>query len=162
MSETIYARVPDQVKAAAEDYAATNGLTLAAAIATLMDRGLQATADEVSIAQLQEQSAELRAEVKSLREREQAASSASQALAQRIGQPVGSCPKCATPISGHDLLVSGRCPNPDCSASLTPLLGSAAPDKSGKGGLDSGDLNVLLGALGLALAIGYLSQQGGG
>src|ERR1700761_4949520 len=85
MTETIYARVPDQVKAAAEDFAATNGLTLAAAIATLMDRGLQANADEASVAKLQEQSAKLRAEVKSLREREQAASSASQALSQRIG-----------------------------------------------------------------------------
>ena len=162
MSETIYARVPDQVKAAAEDYAAANGLTLAAAVASLMDRGLQASADETSISKLQQQSAELQAEVKSLREREEAASSAAQALAQRIRQSVGSCPRCGAIISGHDLLVSGRCPNPECGRSLTPLLGTAAPTKSSKGGLDNGDLNVLLGALGLALAIGYLSHQGGG
>lgn len=161
MAQTIYARVPDHVKAAADTYASENGMTLANAVALLLDHGLQAMASEESVAQLERQVADLTTEVEVLRQRDQAASSTYRALAQRITQPVGACPKCGTPISGHDLLVAGRCSNQDCGASLTPLLGTT-PEKTAKGGLDEGDLKVLLGALGLVLGIAYISQQGGG
>jgi hypothetical protein len=143
MSQTIYARVPDQVKAAADGYASENGMTLANAVALLLDRGLQAATNEASVTDLERKVAELTGEAEVLRQRDQATSSAYRALAQRITQPVGACPKCGTSISGHDLLVSGPCSNP-------------------KGGLNEGDLKVLLGALGLVLGIALISQQGGG
>lgn len=162
MSQTIYARVPDQVKAAADSYASEKGMTLANAVAALLDRGLQATADEASVVELETRIAELNSEIKVLRQRDKAASGAYRALAQRTAQPVGACPKCDSSISGNDLLVSGRCSNPSCGASLSPLLGMASRPETGKGGLDDGDLKLLLGALGVALGIAYVSQQGGG
>jgi hypothetical protein len=162
MAQTIYARVPDQVKEAADAYASDNGMTRANAVASLLDRGLQATEDEASVAKLERKVTDLRAEGEILRQRDQAASAAYRVLAQRITQPVGGCPKCGNSISGHDLLVSGQCSNPECQASLTPLLGTVSGAKSAKGGLDEGDLKVLLGALGLVLGIAYISQQGGG
>jgi antitoxin component of RelBE/YafQ-DinJ toxin-antitoxin module len=162
MSQTIYARVPNQVKAAADSYASEKGMTLANAVAVLLDRGLRASADEASVVELESRVAELNSEVEVLRQRDRAASSAYRALAQRTAQPVGACPKCGSSISGHDLLVLGRCGNPSCGASLSPLLGTVSEPKTGKGGLDDGDLKLLLGALGVALGIAYVSQQGGG
>jgi antitoxin component of RelBE/YafQ-DinJ toxin-antitoxin module len=162
VSQTIYARVPDQVKKAADGYASTNGLTLANAVAFLLDRGLQAVGDESSVAALERRVSEQDAELAVLRERDRTTSTAYRALAQRTTQPVGTCPQCGGSISGHDLLVAGRCANPDCGANLTPLLGAGAASGSIKGGLDDGDLKVLLGALGLLLGIALVSQQGGG
>jgi RNA polymerase-binding transcription factor DksA len=149
------------VKGAADAYASEKGMTLANAVASLLDHGLRATADQASVVQLERQVADLTTEVEVLRQRDQAASSAYRALAQRITQPLGACPQCGTEISGHDLLVEGHCSNDECKASLTPLLGTT-PDKTAKGGLNEGDLKVLLGALGLVLGIAYISQQGGG
>lgn len=162
MSQTIYARVPDQVKEAADAYASENGMTLATAIASLLDRGLQASADEASVLDLEKHVAELNNEVELLRQRDAAAATAYSALAQRTAQPVGTCPKCGSSINGHDLLVAGRCSNPACGASLSPLLGAVSKPKPGKGSLDDGDLKLLLGALGVVLGIAYVSQQGGG
>jgi hypothetical protein len=164
MSQTIYARVPDAIKAAADAYAVSHGMTLASAVSDLLDRGLQAAADERSINELERRAAELSAEVEAFRERDQAVSSAYRALAQRTGQRVGECPRCGRPITGHDLLVTGHCPHQECHASLTSLLGSSAPAETAaqKGSLDEGEFKVLLGALGLLLGIAYLSQRGAG
>jgi hypothetical protein len=159
MSQTIYARVPDQTKEAVDGYAGERGLTLASSVTQLLDRGLQAAGDEASVATLQDRVAEQGAELEAMRERERATSSAYRALGQRTTQPVGSCPSCATRISGQDLLVSGQCPS--CGASLTPLLGIGTDGAIGKGGLNDADLKILLGALGVLLGIALLSQGGG-
>lgn len=161
MSQTIYARVPDTIKDAADAHAAANGVTLASAVSELLDRGLQAVADERSIGELERSAAELMVEVEALRQRDHAVSSAYQALAQRVAQPVGACQRCGDPVTGHDLLVAGRCPKPDCAASLTELLSRPPAAGGGKGGLDDGEFKMLLGALGLALGIAYLSQHAG-
>jgi antitoxin component of RelBE/YafQ-DinJ toxin-antitoxin module len=163
MSQTIYARVPDNIKEAADSYAATRGVTLASAVSDLLDRGLQAAADEQSISELERRAADLTAEVDTLRQRDHAISSAYQALAQRIAQPVGACPSCSGSVSGHDLLVNGRCANAACAASLSELLSRPTNAvASGKGGLDDGEFKMMLGALGMALGIAYLAQQAGG
>jgi hypothetical protein len=162
MSQTIYARVPDPLKQAADDYAATQGKTLASAVAELLDRGLQAAGDETSVSGLERQVAALTAEVDQLRQRDQAVSTAYEALAQRTVQPIGACPSCGTRITGRDLLISGHCPNPECGASLEVLLGGQAMTPGSKGGLNEGDYKMLLGALGLLLGIAFLLQQGAG
>lgn len=158
MSQTIYARVSDQLKEAVDEHATKNGTTLANAVADLLDRGLQATADQRSIAALEEQVGSLQAEVDTFREREKTLSAAYRGLAQRTSLEVGKCPKCGSPITGHDLLVEGSCPN--CGANLSPLFGTGP--KVQKGGLDEGDFRLLLGALGLVLAVALVTQQGGG
>jgi hypothetical protein len=154
MSQTIYARVSDQLKAAVDDHAARSGQTLAGAVADLLDCGLQATADEHSIKALKENVRTLKAEVETYEEREKAWA----AFAQRTALKVGSCPSCGHDVSGRDLLVDGLCRN--CGANLSPLLGTGPKVK--KGGLNEGDFNLLLGALGLVLAVALVTQQGGG
>jgi antitoxin component of RelBE/YafQ-DinJ toxin-antitoxin module len=153
MTQTIYARVPDAVKEAADAYADAHAMTLASAVSDLLDRGLQAAADEHSVAELERRAADLSAEVEALQRRDRAISSAYQAIAQRTQQSVGACPSCGEEVTGHDLLVVGRCPGPSCGTSLTPLLARSKPSSGAKGGLDEGEFAMLLGALGLALGV---------
>lgn len=162
MSQTIYARVPDHVKEATDAHAAASGTTLANAVADLLDRGLQAAADARSIDELEQRVVVLSSEVHRLRQRDQAMSAAYQALAQRTAQPVGRCPACGNTVTGHDLLITGGCPHPGCGASLAPLLETGTDEKPTKGSLDDGEFKLLLGALGVALGIAYLTQGGGG
>ena len=68
MSQTIYARVPEQVKEATDSYAATSGLTLAGAVSDLLDRGLQAVSDASSVSELRQTVSDIRAEVEKLQE----------------------------------------------------------------------------------------------
>jgi hypothetical protein len=158
MSQTIYARIPDELKVAVDEHAAGNGKTLANAVGDLLDRGLQAVADQRSVEELERRTGALEAEVESFKERERTLSAAYDGLAQRTALTVGSCPACGQPVSGRNLLVEGRCPS--CTANLSPLLGTVAKDQNG--GLDDGDFKLLLGAVGLVLAVALVSQSGGG
>src|SRR5512142_499660 len=99
MSQTIYARVPDAIKQSADRYAEQRGVTLAAAVADLLDRGLRATATERSAARVEQQVAQLSAEVEALRVREQSQAGAYATLAQRIALPVGTCPTCGEHVT---------------------------------------------------------------
>jgi len=160
VSQTIYARVPDDIKEAADGYASAGGMTLANAVAELLDRGLQAATDEHSVAELEQHVSALRGELAAQKRREETLSSVYQALAQRTAMPLGTCPQCGGQVTGHDLLVAGHCPNTSCNSSLSALLGSAGG--MSKGSLNDGDFKLLLGALGLLLAIAFVVQQGGG
>jgi hypothetical protein len=159
MSQTIYARVPDAVKQATDAYAEAHGLTLASAVADLLDRGLQAAENERSVAALERRVSELSNNLAVLREREQGIGSAYSMLAQRTAQPVGTCPECARAITGDDLLVEGRCSA--CGAGLVRLIGPAA-DTDPEGRIDEGEFKTLLGALGIALGILYLTGRRNG
>jgi hypothetical protein len=54
MSEVLYARVPSETKGAIDAFAGANGRSVAAAVAELLSRGLQATSQTSQIAELQE------------------------------------------------------------------------------------------------------------
>jgi len=54
MSEVLYARVPTETKGAIDAFAGANGRSVAAAVAELLSRGLQATSQSSQIAELQE------------------------------------------------------------------------------------------------------------
>ena len=54
MTETLFARVSTETKAAIEAFAGANGRAVAAAVAELLSRGLQATSQSSQIAELQE------------------------------------------------------------------------------------------------------------
>jgi hypothetical protein len=158
MTQTIYARVPDELKAAVDQNAAESGRTLANAVSDLLDRGLQASADGRSVAALERKVGDLEGDLEAHREREQTLSAAYRGLAQRTALKVGSCPHCRSPVTGQNLLMDGSCPN--CGSNLSPLLGTVR--KSQKGGLDDSDFKLLLGAVGLVLALALVSQTGAG
>ena len=158
MSGVIYARVPDTVKAAADDYANRGGMTLTRAIVELIEGGLAAATDapsvaslEASLAQARAEKAQVEAELNSLR----AETAAFRAFADRARRTVGHCPNaaCNRPISGHDLLGAGRCPA--CGQALTNLVippGSASS-------LDQREVLMLFGALAAFMMIVYLTSK---
>jgi hypothetical protein len=155
-TEVIYARVPKELKDAADAYASQRGATLTKAIVDLIDRGLSAVSDEHSVADLERHLAEATAAKASAVAELQAAKAelgAIRAFAQRAMRGVGTCPKCKQPITGYDLLGVGHCPH--CARALSSLIAptSAAPT------LDQRELMLLVGALGAVLGIAYLASK---
>lgn len=157
MSQVIYARVADSLKAAADLYANEQGVTLTRAVADLLERGLAATTDEPSIEELQQnlaresaEKAQLQAELRGMR----AEMTALGALAQRVGQTVGTCPNpsCKAAITGTDLLAVGQCPK--CGQKLSGLIAPAAPSST----LDQPEFLMLLGALGAVVGVALLGS----
>lgn len=155
-SEVIYARVPAELKEAADAYAIQCGKTLTGAVVELLDRGLTAVTDERSVAELEvnlatvtAQKAQAEAELQTAK----AQLAAVHAFAKRAQRDLGTCPKCKGRITGADLLASGQCPS--CSHALTSLIApeSATPT------LDQRELLILVGALGAVLGIAYLASK---
>jgi hypothetical protein len=158
MSEVIYARVPDTLKAAADEYANHRGTTLTSAVVDLLERGLSAVSDAPSVATLETALAETRA-AKAQAEADlnatRAELTAFTAFAQRAQRPIGTCPNlaCNRPINGHDLFGGGSCPG--CGQALSNLIVPA----NGSSSLDQREVLMLLGALGAVLAVAYLASK---
>jgi hypothetical protein len=154
----IYARVPQTLKEAAELYASDHALTLTAAVADLLGRGLAALSDEHSLAELQTRVGELASEKAQTEAELQAAKTELRTLAalgQRSRQIVGTCPNadCGKPITGIDLLATGRCPV--CGHGLSDLL--AGSQRSA--GLNQQEFLLLIGALGALLGVALLAAK---
>jgi hypothetical protein len=168
VSTVVYLRVPDALKQALEVRARERGLSLTAAVVALLERGLDASADErareregelaASAAELERTQArlvEIEAALALAREREQLTASSFRALAERARGRLAVCPQCRKPLRGSDLLVSGHCPNCDraITALLLPRQQTGAPDRDA--------YLALLGALGSLVALALASTSGG-
>ena len=158
MSAVLYTRLPEPLKQALAAHAAARALSLSGAVAELLEQALAASSAQPTRAELEAQLAQLRnaltaAEARAdaaefalqaARERERLFARSCQAFAERAGHPLATCQRCKGALRGTDLLISGRCPNPTCSApALTSLL-LPAP----RAGLDQHEYLALLGALG--------------
>lgn len=159
MTQVLYSRVPDSLKDDLDAFAGERGLTLTSAVVDLLQRGLEAAANERSIANLETQLAQTRAAQASA---EANLTVAANELARMSGfvvrvtnTRVGSCPNaaCRKEISGYDLLGTGQCPH--CQASLLNLL---APRGNN---IDQREFGLVVGALGAALVgLAYLGSKG--
>lgn len=155
-TEVIYARVPKDLKEAADEYARTRGATLTSAVVDLIDRGLSSVSDERSVAEMEKVVSTLSADNARLEGELTAAryeAGALRTFAGRATRKVGSCPGCGSDISGYDLLAAGRCPK--CDRGLSSLL---VPDKT-SANLDQRELLILVGALGALLGAAYLMTK---
>jgi hypothetical protein len=168
MSQVIYARVPDVLKDAVDEYRTERGTTLTSAVVDLLERGLVSTSDAPSVAELElslattsAQKTEAEASLRSARLELQTLRS----LSERTSQTLGRCPRpdCSRPITGYDLLVTGHCPS--CEQALTDLLKLKTPqpeqngDQSHPGGVSERDFLLLLGALGAVVGVAYLASK---
>ena len=161
MSQVIYARVPEAVKADVEEYADEHGVTLSSAAVDLLQRGLAAAGEERSIASLETKLAKISGERGALEAKLQAVAnevSSLRSFAQRAAATtVGSCPSCHSPISGLDLLGRGLCGK--CQASLLELI--APKKRSPQPLLDDRAIGALIGGLGVVLiAAAVLGSKG--
>ncbi len=161
MSQVIYARVPEAVKADVEEYADEHGVTLSSAAVDLLQRGLAAAGEERSITSLETKLAKISGEKGALEAKLQAVAnevSSLRSFAQRAAATtVGSCPSCHSPISGLDLLGRGLCGK--CQASLLELI--APKMRSPQPLLDDRAVGALIGGLGVVLiAAAVLGSKG--
>lgn len=158
MNDVIYARVPPGLKGEVQAYAQGAGLSVNAAVASLLEAGLAAASgasgddleDEVrakdrEIAELRANLANRERSLRGLEDQRADLAAASEGLSGRLQQPVGKCPGCSSPVTGANVLVEGSCPN--CRRSLSSLL---AEDRAQ---LNQTDYLVLVGALGVLLAL---------
>lgn len=164
MSSVIYARVPSDLKERADEYARRNDWRPAYAVAELLERGLR-RAERVAalgarIAELEAalsathaHLSEAKARAGLLVERQRTLEAAYRALADRLAQRLGDCPTCASVVTGQDVLVAGRCPNPSCRSLLTPLMTSRPK------ALDEQEMLLLIGAVGLVLGIALIQAN---
>jgi hypothetical protein len=159
-AQVLYAKVAEQLKAATDQYAAENGLTLAGAVAQLLQRGLEGAGSQERVAALENRVNELSADKATLQSELQGARSELQALGalgNRVRQTVGSCPnpQCEAAISGYDLLATGACAA--CGASLSGLLvGKSEQPQS----LNQQEFLLLIGALGALVGVALLAGKG--
>lgn len=139
VTSTIYARVDDGLKDATDAYASEHGMSLASAVADLLDRGLQQAADEASVRALQTRAFELRGELAR-------AQDAAATMEERLRQVIGTC-QCGSPLTGRDLLLIGRCPK--CNRGVASLLAGSTD----AGSLNEGEFVPFLTGVGVALAL---------
>lgn len=164
----LYVRIPPALKRQLETYKNARAETLTAAVTDLLGRGLASVANAASVEELEVkasgfeqelaltriQLAEANAALRALSGREQELKT----LGERAELPVGSCPFCHREVRGSDVLLTQRCPNPNCGRGLTSLLlGGGASSKD----LDRTELLVLLGALGIIVGAAYLQSKAG-
>src|SRR2546430_7575684 len=156
-ASSIYIRMPAELKTAVDDHAKARGSTVTGAAVDLLGRGLQAVADEKSVADLQAALSRSVAE-KAVAEAELVTARAQLAtlgnFVDRAGQRVGTCPKCQQPISGADLFAASRCQA--CGQPLTELL---APKTGGAAGVDQRGLLLFAGAPGARIRSAYLCPK---
>lgn len=149
VAATIYARVDSELKAATDDFAADHGMSLASAVGDLLGRGLAAASDEVAIDRLEWRIRELETELARVRD-------AATTLQGRLDQVLGSC-ECGEPVTGHALLVTGKCPK--CSRGVTRLL----TDTGTSGGtVDRNEFGPFLAGVGVAVALVMLAYATSG
>lgn len=155
-TEVIYARVPPDLKAAADAYAVERGVTLTRVVVDLLDRGLSAVSDEHSVAELESKVVQLTAE-KSAAEAELLAAKtelgAVKSFAQRAVRGIGTCPECGGGITGYDLLGAGQCSH--CSHALSDLIAPTSQSST----LDQRELMILVGALAAVVGIACLASK---
>jgi hypothetical protein len=156
----LYAKVPEGIKAATEAHAAETGLTLAGAVAQLLERGLEGERTLATVAKLESRVTQLSADKVTLQSELHGARSELQALGvlgNRVRQTVGRCPNpdCGAPISGYDLLATGACGV--CGSSLSNLLVGKSEQSLG---LNQQDFLLLIGALGAVVGVALLAAKG--
>ena len=132
----------------------------------MLERGLEAIADERSLSELERrlaastrELAETQAQLKNVelgmeaaRLRERRTARTYSAFAERARHELAPCPRCTKPLLGSDLLASGRCPH--CNKPLTSLL---VPTRTAN--LDQNEYVALLGALGVLVGLALTTDE---
>src|SRR5438445_1952776 len=113
-TESLYFRGSLETRDAAEKFGKTQGLTLSSAFRVLVERGLEAVANEGSAKALESDWRRLSQEVAVLRERDQKWSALFGSLQGQLqALPVGRCPACHRDVTALDQVIRRRCPWPD-------------------------------------------------
>ncbi len=150
---SLYFRGSPKLRDDAEQFGVERTLTLSSALATLVERGLEAVGNEDSVRAL-EVTAQARAqELAVLRERDRGWQTMFNSLQGQLQTlKVGKCPHCRKAVTAFDQLLARRCPS--CEQSMQQVVVDQAEEFPPA-------LAALVGALG-GLLFGMAAGQGGG
>lgn len=150
---SLYFRGSPKLRDDAEQFGVERTLTLSSALATLVERGLEAVGNEDSVRAL-EVTAQARAqELAVLRERDRGWQTMFNSLQGQLqALRVGKCPHCRKTVTAFDQLLARRCPS--CEQPMQQVLVDQAEEFPPA-------LAALVGALG-GLLFGMAAGQGGG
>ena len=122
-SESLYFRASTKLKDDAAEYGEDRGLTSSSALAVLIERGLEAAANESSVEKLEQRVQALMSKVAVLEEREKGWQGAFGSLqAQLRTLAVGRRPICRQAVTASDQFMTGRCPWQNCGKPLQHVL----------------------------------------
>jgi hypothetical protein len=150
---SLYFRSSPKVRDDAEHFGVERALTLSSALATLVERGLEAVENEDSVRALEANAQNLAQELAVLQERDRGWQTMFNSLQGQLQTlKVGKCPSCRKPVTAFDQLLARRCPS--CTEPMQQVLIDQAEEFPPA-------LAALVGALG-GLLFGMAAGQGGG
>lgn len=162
-SESLYFRATGELREAVDDYSAGQGITLSAALGRLVDRGLEAVANEESVQRIQSELeqrrnelagarlklAQVEGQVKVLQERDAKWQLFHKSIEQQLrSAPGGPCKHCHQQMSAYDLVIAKKCGK--CGKSMNEL--PQAPEVSG--------WVALIAGIGILLAVAASQKPG--
>ncbi len=154
-TDSLYFRGSSKLREDAEQFGLARNLTLSSALALLVERGLEAVANEESVRALEQNCQRLEQEVAVLRERDQKWSTVFSSLQGQLQTlRVGKCLNCHQSVTAFDHLLTHRCPWPACAKPLTHVEVERSEEFPPA-------LAGLVGALG-GLLFGIAASQSGG
>lgn len=108
---SLYFRTSAKVREDVGQFGGERSLTLSSALAALVERGLEAVANEESIHELEAKAQRLGKEVAVLRERDRGWQTAFNSLQGQLKTlRVGRCPNCDEQVTAYDQLLARKCP----------------------------------------------------
>jgi hypothetical protein len=126
-SESLYFRGSAKLREDAEEYALERGMTLSSALSFLVERGLEAAANERSVANLEQLIQQRKQELAVMQERDRnwrAWADSIQGQLQTVS--VGRCPTCQRAVTASDQFIMRRCPWSGCDDRLQQVLHATA------------------------------------
>jgi len=125
-SESLYFRASQDLREDVDTFAARRGVTLSSAVGRLVERGLEAIANEESVKQMEDRLAQSTQELASMKVHLAAAQGEVQkwqAVIRGIegylrNLTVGACPHCKRQVTAYDHAVVRQCPYNDCRRPL--------------------------------------------
>ncbi len=150
---SLYFRTSPKVREDVEQFGRERSLTLSSALAVLVERGLEAIANEDSIRELETKAQRLGKELAVLQERERGWQTTFNSLQGQLKTlRVGKCPECDKQVTAYDQMLARKCPA--CAKPLEQVV------------LEKGEefppaLAALVGAVG-GLLFGIASSSQGG
>jgi hypothetical protein len=162
-SESLYFRATNELRQAVDEYSAGQGITLSASLGRLVERGLEAVANEDSVQRIQTELEQRREElaaarltlaqaegqVRVLQERDMKWQVFHKSIEQQLkSAPGGKCKHCHQPMSAFDLVIAKTCAK--CGKSVNEP--AALPDASG--------WVALIAGIGILLAVSASQKPG--
>lgn len=128
-TQSLYFRASTKLKDDAEEFGEQRGLTLSSALATLVERGLEAAANERSVLRLERLAQKQSQDLAVLQERERNWRTWADSIQGHLRTVrVGECPACHQVVTAFDQFLAQRCPWLNCRQPLQQVLPLAKAD----------------------------------